>query len=201
MAPAWRYLRDHPNRLPLINPNEPEALLASLYISDGQQLAEGDLLCTLETTKSTADVHAEAAGFVAGLRVSEGQTVNAGELLCYLADTPDWRPPDTDLESQRTRQLSKIKEDEAPPGMRITQPALKLAQAHALDLSQFQTDSMITESMVRSVIEKFDQSSSSFPQSDFDPMAMIIYGGGGHGKACLEYGAVPRNVSRGWLCG
>lgn len=171
---------------PLINPNEPEALLASLYISNGQQLAKGDLLCTLETTKSTADVHAEAAGFVVGLRVSEGQTVSAGDMLCYLADTPDWRPPDTDLESQGIRQLSEIKEDEVPPGMRITQPALKLAQTHALDLGQFQTDSIITESMVRSVIENASQPSPSFPQSDFDPMAIIIFGGGGHGKACLD---------------
>ena len=80
--------------IPLLNPNEPEALLVTLYIANGQELAEGDLLCTLETTKSTADVCAETAGFVAGLLVVEGQTVNAGDLLCYLADSPDWSPPD-----------------------------------------------------------------------------------------------------------
>ena len=77
---------------PLLNPNEPEALLASLHVSEGQQLAEGDLLCTLETTKSTAELHAEAAGFLVGLQVSQGQIVKAGDLLGYLADSLDWVP-------------------------------------------------------------------------------------------------------------
>ncbi|MFC1997890.1 NeuD/PglB/VioB family sugar acetyltransferase [Chloroflexota bacterium] len=171
---------------PLLNPNEPDALLAALHINEGQQLAEGDLLCTLETTKSTADVHAEAAGFVAGLQAAEGQIVKAGGILCYLADTPDWEPPDHDLESQEARKLSEISDGEAAPGLRITQPALKLAQAHALELSQFPIGPMITESTVRSVIEKKAKTTVPAPKFDFDPMEMIIYGGGGHGKACLD---------------
>ena len=58
----------NPVPIPLLNPNEPEALIASLAVTEGQQVAAGDLLCTLETTKSTAEVVAESAGFVVGLR-------------------------------------------------------------------------------------------------------------------------------------
>ena len=171
--------------LPLLNPNEPEALLAALHINEGQQLAEGDLLCTLETTKSTADVHAEAAGFVVGLMAAEGQIVKAGDILCYLADTPDWEPPDQNLESQG-REPNEISEGEVPPGLRITQPALKLANAHTIDLSQFPTGPMITESMVRAAIEKKAKTQLSNLKSDFNPRTLVIYGGGGHGKACLD---------------
>ena len=64
--------------LPLLNPNEPEALLAALHVQEGQSVHIGDPLCTLETTKSTADVSAEANGYVAGLRFQAGQTVQAG---------------------------------------------------------------------------------------------------------------------------
>ena len=32
-----------PVTIPLLNPNEPEALLAALHVSEGQQVAEGGL--------------------------------------------------------------------------------------------------------------------------------------------------------------
>ncbi|MGW8251507.1 MAG: lipoyl domain-containing protein, partial [Anaerolineales bacterium] len=79
--------------IPLLNPNEPEALLAALHVIEGQLVAAGDPLCTLETTKSTAELEAESGGFVVGLRFSQGQTVRAGDALCYLAESPNWQPP------------------------------------------------------------------------------------------------------------
>jgi sugar O-acyltransferase (sialic acid O-acetyltransferase NeuD family) len=182
----YNQIMPEPVLIPLLNTNEPEALLVTLYISEGQQVAESDPLCTLETTKSTADVLADTAGFVVGLRVIEGQTVYAGDVLCYLAESPDWIPPEDDLEPQGDKQRLESSESDLPPGMRITQPALRLAQVYAIDLSQLPTGPMITESTVRSLIESKTQSDIHFSKSDFDPMAMIIFGGGGHGKACLD---------------
>ena len=49
--------------IPLINPNEPGALLASLNFSTGQKVKKGDNLCTLETTKSTVEMTAERDGY------------------------------------------------------------------------------------------------------------------------------------------
>ena len=176
----------NPLLIPLINPNEPEALLASLYIHEGQQIAAGDLVCTLETTKSTADVHAEFAGYVVGLQAAEGQTLRAGTLLCYLAETPDWTPPQVEIESHREPDQSQIPEGELPPGVRITQPALRLARENALDLGQLPVGSLVTESMVRTLLKKTTADTLDIPQADFDPTAIIIYGCGGHGKACLD---------------
>ncbi len=45
---------------------------------------------------------------------------------------------------------------------------------------------MITESLLRSLLEKSGKPEQMVPQSEFDPTAIIIYGCGGHGKACLE---------------
>ncbi len=104
-----------PVLIPLLNPNEPEAMLATLSIVEGQRVEIGDTLCTLETTKATADVQAEAGGFVAGLRLRQGQTVRAGEVLCYLADTPDWQPPPEEMPRDEVSAPESI-----PPGLRIT---------------------------------------------------------------------------------
>jgi sugar O-acyltransferase (sialic acid O-acetyltransferase NeuD family) len=171
---------------PLINPNEPEALLATLYVSEGEQISDGDLLCTLETTKSTSDVHAEGSGFVVGLRVTEGQTVKAGDLLGYLADSPDWEPPEQEIEASDESSQPGISDGELPSGLRITQPALRLAQENDLDLSQFPLGPMITESAVRSLLESSASAELSTLEGKFDPTAIIIYGAGGHGKACLD---------------
>ena len=94
--------------IPLLNANEPEALLVEVHISAGQFAAAGTLLCTLETTKSTAELSAEVSGFVIGLCCQMGQTVRAGEVFCYLADSPDEPVPSADSGSTGTAPSSKF---------------------------------------------------------------------------------------------
>lgn len=170
----------NPILIPLLNPNEPEALVANLYVGEGQQVAAEELLCTLETTKSTADVHAETDGYVIGLRVTEGDTVRAGDVLCYLAENPDEELPENE------DQLPVDEDVPLPEGLKITQPALELARAKGLSFGQLPVGSLITEGVVRSILEKSSQPEFSLPESEFDPTAIVIYGGGGHGKACLD---------------
>jgi pyruvate/2-oxoglutarate dehydrogenase complex dihydrolipoamide acyltransferase (E2) component len=115
----------NPVLIPLLNPNEPEALLVDLFISEGQLVAEGDPLCSLETTKSSAEMTAEASGYVSTLRIAKGQTVQAGEILCYLSPTQ--------IGSQYRKRSSR----KVPQGLRISQPALNLARNLKLDLTGF----------------------------------------------------------------
>lgn len=173
-----------PVTIPLLNPNEPEALLAALHVKPGQHVEAGDSLCTLETTKSTADLHAEASGYVSGLNVHAGQSVRAGQTLCYLADTPDWTPPKMSSQPE-----SKSTDQPPPPeGLRITQPALALARQIKLDLSTLPTDRLITEATVRTLLESRKSIHAEFspPPLQTDNNALIIYGGGGHAKALID---------------
>lgn len=176
----------NPVLVPLLNPNEPEALLVSLSISEGQQVAVGDLICTFETTKSTADIPAEFSGYVVGLQVAEGQTLRAGMLICYLAESPDWTPPLADSDFQEKINPAHISEEELPAGLRITKPALKLARENGFDLRQLPVGPMVTGSMVQALLDKTSSAAGSTLQSDFDPTKILIYGCGGHGKACLD---------------
>src|SRR3990170_6700341 len=84
-----------PVLIPLLNPNEPDARLVSLNVQNSQQVSTGEVLCTLETTKSAIDLTTEAGGYITGLRFAEGQFARAGEILCYVAGSPDWSPPGT----------------------------------------------------------------------------------------------------------
>jgi sugar O-acyltransferase (sialic acid O-acetyltransferase NeuD family) len=167
--------------IPLLNPNEPEALVAAVHVAEGQPVAAGEPLCTLETTKSAAEVTAEAGGYVVGLRAAVGQTVRAGEALCYLAETPDWTPP--------AAAPSAPGPAAKPEGLRITQPALALAQSLGLDLGRLPVGPLVTEGLVRELAagsSAMPRPGFDAPASAFDPLAIVVYGGGGHGKSLID---------------
>ncbi|MFM8319286.1 MAG: NeuD/PglB/VioB family sugar acetyltransferase [Chloroflexota bacterium] len=192
--------------IPLINTNENEALLAGLHVREGQQVAAGDLLATLETTKSTAELAAEAGGFVCGLAFEQGATVRAGDLLLYIAESADWRPPQpaavppaaSGVQPGRQATGGETASGGAageagaashaaplPAGLRITQPALALARRHGLDLGRLPLDRLVTESLVRAALSGAAAGQPAALAS-FDPSAVIVYGGGGHGKTLID---------------
>ena len=176
-----------PITIPLLNPNEPEAFLSNLLIENGQLVSEGDILCTLETTKSALDLHAERNGYVVGLDIHQGLTVKAGELLCYLADNPDWQPPKKDFEIQTKapKRIDDPESTELPKGLRITQPALALAKQFEIELNNLPKEQLITEQLIQSLVQKQSLEIVTLV-NEFDPTAIVIYGGGGHGKALIE---------------
>jgi acetyltransferase EpsM len=165
--------------IPLINPNEPGALLASLHFSAGQEVKKGDNICILETTKSTVEITAERDGYVVGLTSEVGQTLQAGEVLAYLADSADWTPPSAQ-KAKVTTHATGVE------GLRISQAALTLAQQHNLDLSQFSPDLFITENIVQQRLAQSLQPGPDLSSVEIEPNSILIYGGGGHGKALID---------------
>lgn len=176
---------------PLLNANEPEAMLAAIYVSEGQSVAVGDALFTVETTKSTAEVTAEGPGFVAGLRASQGQTVRAGEIFCYLAEQADWAPePESAPRPEDLVQPEPSTPGKAgfPEGLRITKPALALAQKTGLDLSRLPVGPLVTEKSVQDIArDQRPSNAKAVPNIQISGVAdILIYGGGGHGKALID---------------
>ncbi len=162
-----------PVLVPLVNTNEVDSLLATLAVKEGQHVQKGDLLAVFETTKSTFDLTAEQDGFVLGLRFCQGDSLQTGERLCYLAESADAALP-VELEDERPADEPVA----APEGLRITQPALVLAQEMGVDLAQLPREMMITEKTIR---EMFSSAGVKL-----DPKALVIYGGGGHAKSLIE---------------
>lgn len=166
-----------PLTIPLVNPNEPEALLTALYVHEGQRVGPGEPIASLETTKSTQDFESPASGYIAGLRLQAGQTVRAGDILCYLAEDSTWKPAPPDI--------SPADPSVPPAGLRISEKALALAQQHNLDLSGIPTDRFLTEADIRA---RLQQPLAAFlpPAGPFDASSIIVYGGGGHGKMVID---------------
>jgi acetyltransferase EpsM len=168
---------------PLVNPNEPIALLVTLYVKEGQKISRGDLICTLETTKSVLDMAAERDGFIVGLQFKGGENVEAGETLCYISPSPDVKPEPTALSKKEPKGLS---DEGLPGGLRITQPALALAREFSLDLSLLPTGVLVTEAVVRNLLDELSLTKIPSSTQPTDPHAIIIYGSGGHGKTLVD---------------
>jgi len=158
--------------VPLVNPNEPEAMVVDVAVPEGARVAEGDLLCALETSKSVEDVYTEVSGFVFGLAAKLGTTVTAGEVLCYIADDASWSPPDTSGDGQ---------EETVPDDLKITGPALAVAKELGVDLDALPRGVLVTERQVR---EMAIPPSADMPPGD--GRSVIVYGSGGHGKTLIE---------------
>jgi sugar O-acyltransferase (sialic acid O-acetyltransferase NeuD family) len=162
--------------VPLLNPNEREAQLAAVHVSSGQSVERGQPLFTFESTKAAADVSAPRAGFVVALRARPGERMEAGEVVCWIAGSPDWAP--TAMADPRPSGREGV-----PDGLRITDPALELARQAGIELTSLPVGPLVTESMVRSLTADEAQPETG---ASFDPEALVIYGGGGHGKSLID---------------
>lgn len=168
-------------RIPLLNPNEPEAKVVHLAVENGQFVSKDSVLCTLETTKSTAEVLAESDGYVVSLQVSEDSIAVAGSLFCYLAELEEWQPEAAD----DSLKASNVIDDQAlPEGLRISKPALKLALSEDLDIAQLPVGPMVTTKMVEKLLKASGVQGK--PAVKIDPRKLVVYGGGGHGKSVID---------------
>lgn len=163
-----------PVLIPLVNPNEAETLLTALHVQEGQFIQPGDLIAELETTKSNAELLAEQAGFVRGLHAKTGQTLRVGERLCYLAASLEEPLP---VEAEPARPAAPVASF-TPDGLRISEPARRLAAELNVDLGQFPPGAFITSEMIRAA--------AGHQIGVYPPNALIVYGGGGHGKSLIE---------------
>ncbi|MFC2043578.1 acetyltransferase, partial [Chloroflexota bacterium] len=139
-------------------------------------------------------------GFVINLRYDQGDTTLAGNILCYLAESPAWTlPSDTDVSTEAgvLDQASPQSQNDLPDGLRITKPALRLANKHGLTLGVLPKNRLVTEKYVHNILngqqsthdpyhKEFAMDDYSLPQNAFDPQAIVVYGGGGHGKALVD---------------
>jgi acetyltransferase EpsM len=174
MAEAYEVL------VPLLNPNEPEVQIVEILTRSGQRVEVGDVICSVETTKSSNEITAESAGYVIAMNSKRGDKLRAGERLCWLAADANWQPP------QELTALETKPEHELPRDLRITRPALELAEKNHLALDAIPTGSLVTEAVIQRILGEQGEQPVAASKSALDPSALVIYGGGGHGKALID---------------
>ncbi len=170
-----------PIKIPLLNPNEPEALLADISAAEGEAVQPGQRIAVIETTKSTGEVLAESAGFLVGLCFQPGQMVRAGDVLAYLADAPD--ASDAALPPWSVSDETESAPAESPAGLRITNPARELALSAGLNLADLPHGPLVTKKMVSALISPEPTFIKTLSRPIGAEKRVLIYGAGGHGRS------------------
>ncbi len=179
-----------PIKIPLLNPNEPQALLVALEAAEGERVEAGQVIAVIETTKSTGDVHTETDGYLVGLRYQEGDTVRAGDALAYVGDSP--AASDSSLPPWAAGHPTDVA-DTPPAGLRITDPARKLAVEKGLKLDSLPRGPLVT---IRMVEEELARRAPVRPaQVPEGEDRLVIYGAGGHGRSLAALVQTTGNYS------
>jgi acetyl-CoA/propionyl-CoA carboxylase biotin carboxyl carrier protein len=63
-----------------------QGTIVKVEVSDGQTVAEGDLIVVLEAMKMEQPLTAHRSGTIKALQADPGTTVQAGVVLCEIVD-------------------------------------------------------------------------------------------------------------------
>ncbi|MCI3222777.1 2-oxo acid dehydrogenase subunit E2 [Streptomyces sp. NP-1717] len=125
-----------PVGVPKLNNNDTAYLVVQWLADDGAQVAEGDPLVEVETSKAVEEIVAPAAGYVR-VRAAEGSEVEVGELLAELFTEPPTAAPDAaPATPPGAPDAAPVPSPAAPP-----EPAHR---THVLDRAQQGTAAVVT---------------------------------------------------------
>jgi acetyltransferase-like isoleucine patch superfamily enzyme/glycine cleavage system H lipoate-binding protein len=124
------------------------ALLSEWLVEDRAEVAQGQPVCVVETTKATVEVEAPGAGTIVQL-FEEGIEVELGKTVAYVAEN-----------AEELASLEKDTEHEKPApkpaatDRKATRKAAELAERHGIDLTAIEKRGFITEKDVEELIQR-----------------------------------------------
>ena len=124
------------------------ALLSEWLVEDRAEVALGQPVCVVETTKATVEVEAPGAGTIVQL-FEEGVEVELGKTVAYVAESADEL---ASLEQDAKREKPAPKP--AATDRKATRKAAELAERHGVDLAAIEKRGFITEKDVEELIAR-----------------------------------------------
>ena len=150
--------------------------IISIEVSDGQQVKKGDILASIETSKTVFELDTEQGGWIKGVRFKPGDTVSVGDLFCYLASSPD--------ENIETEKPVTEKENQ-----RFTKKALAFLTKHGINPSTVKKTGLITErdlAHLKPSSNVTKQSSKDSRPASENGIPIILYGGGARARVTID---------------
>ena len=134
------------------------ALLAEWLVEDRAEVAQGEPVCVVETTKATVEIEAPGAGTIVQL-YGEGLEVELGKTIAYVAESAE------ELASIDAAARERPVEAKPAPGERkATRKAVELAELHGVDLAAIEKRGFITEKDVEDLIALQTAEAASTPR-------------------------------------
>jgi pyruvate dehydrogenase E2 component (dihydrolipoamide acetyltransferase) len=96
---------------------------------EGEYVEKGEPLLVVETQKVTIEIESPASGILAGIRVKPDQVVPVTEVIAYILQPGEELPLEAETISPPLPQAP------APPAVRATPIARRMAKDHGIDLS------------------------------------------------------------------
>jgi acetyltransferase-like isoleucine patch superfamily enzyme len=125
--------------------NTEYALLAEWLVPDRSEVATGQAVCVVETTKATVEVESPGAGTIVQL-YGEAVEVELGKTIAYVAESAD------ELASIDAQAEAKPAPKPAMGERKATRKAVELADLHGIDLSEIDKRGFVTEKDVERLL-------------------------------------------------
>lgn len=125
--------------------NTEYALLAEWLVADRSEVAAGQPVCVVETTKATVEVESPGDGTIVQLYGEEVE-VELGKTIAYVAESAD------ELAAIDVRAEEKPAPKPAAGDRKATRKAVELAELHGIDLAEIEKRGFITEKDVEAVL-------------------------------------------------
>lgn len=168
--------------MPQLGVNDSQVTVVEWLVKPGSQIARGDVLAIVETSKATMELESEHEGYFYPL-ADVDTPISIRDVIALVLPKPNKRC----VAEYRCAQAElKAATETRPSGeARLTRKARELAEAHGVELGALPTDRIIRESDVRELLEAetdgevgawFDEAATS----------VAIYGASEGGIAVLE---------------
>lgn len=125
--------------------NTEYALLAEWLVEDRSEVAAGQPVCVVETTKATVEVESPGAGTLVQLYGEEVE-VELGKTIAYVAESAE------ELAELDAKAEEKPAPKPAAGDRKATRKAVELAELHGIDLGSIEKRGFITEKDVEAVL-------------------------------------------------
>lgn len=165
--------------------SDDEYVITEIYKDSGEEVEEGELLFSFETSKADIDVESTKQGFLYH-NLSTGKTVVVGDVVAYVAGEKIENPDTLFINHDDAENKGTQKSDW--DDVRVSSSAMDLINQHNLSKNDFAGYSMIRKKDVMDVVSSGSNSQPSVvkdkkPQNYDD---LIIIGGRGGAKMVIE---------------
>jgi sugar O-acyltransferase (sialic acid O-acetyltransferase NeuD family) len=166
--------------VPRENVNDETVTIVKVLFNSSSIIKEGDVIVELETTKVNIDVESPCDGVLTH-DLSEGDIVSVGSVLCNIG-----KPSEN---KEITGQNLIVSEANSPQSKAVISKAARVKALELnIDLSSI-TSGLISVADVEKIALKQSDTEVSLlviEELDLSPNSIVIVGGGGHAKMCID---------------